>query len=95
LAVAIVSDEGVRYYGSHLSAVAEGIEPGARVEADWLLGLISDSGNASSTDPYVHFGISQPTTPDDWAVRRGEIWPQPYVTSWRRGEVPTPDLSSR
>src|SRR5438132_355964 len=31
LSVAIISDDGVRYYGSHLSAIANGIAPGVRV----------------------------------------------------------------
>ena len=31
LAVAIIGDDGVRYYGSHLSQVADVIAPGVRV----------------------------------------------------------------
>jgi murein DD-endopeptidase MepM/ murein hydrolase activator NlpD len=92
LSVAIIGDDGVRYYGSHLSEVAEGIEPGVRVEAGQLLGRTGDTGNAKGTDPHLHFGISRPTTPDDWAVRRGEVWPQPYLAAWRRGELVTPTL---
>lgn len=92
LAVAIIGDDGIRYYGSHLSEVAEGIEPGARVEAGQLLGLTGDTGNAKGTDPHVHFGISRPTTPDDWEVRRGQVWPQPYLAAWKRGENVTPKL---
>jgi murein DD-endopeptidase MepM/ murein hydrolase activator NlpD len=93
ISVAIVGDDGVRYYGSHLSEVAEGIEPGARVQAGQLLGLTGKSGNAASTDPHLHFGISRPTTPDDWAVRRGEVPPYDYLRAWQRGEDVTPILT--
>lgn len=93
LSVAIVGDDGVRYYGSHLSEVADGIEPGVRVEAGQLLGRTGHSGDARDTPPHLHFGISRPTTPDDWAVRRGEIRPYPYLQAWQRGEAAVPDLS--
>jgi peptidoglycan LD-endopeptidase LytH len=43
--MAFVGDDGVRYYGSHLSAIVEGIEPGVRVEAGQLLGYTGNSGN--------------------------------------------------
>lgn len=94
LSVAIIGDDGVRYYGSHLSEVAEGIEPGVRVEAGQLLGLTGESGNAAGVYPQLHFGISHPTTPDDWQVRRGEIWPQKYLKAWERGENSTPNILS-
>ena len=93
LAVAIVGDDGVRYYGSHLSEVADGIEAGVRVAAGQLLGRTGKSGDAASTSPHLHFGISHPTTPDDWAVRRGELPPYPYLKLWQRGEDATPALA--
>jgi len=92
LSVAIVGDDGVRYYGSHLSAVADGIVVGARVAAGQTLGLTGKSGNARTTPPHLHFGISRPTTPDDWAVRRGEVPPFPYLRAWAAGESVTPEL---
>jgi murein DD-endopeptidase MepM/ murein hydrolase activator NlpD len=92
ISVAFIGDDGVRYYGSHLSAVAEGIEPGVRVEMGQVLGLSGKSGNAASTPPHVHFGISRPTTPDDWRTRRGQVSPYPYLQAWRRGEHITPEL---
>lgn len=92
ISVAIVGDDGVRYYGSHLSAVAEGIAVGVRVEAGQLLGLTGKSGNARSTPPHLHFGISRPTTADDWQVRRGEIPPYNYLKAWERGEQVRPDI---
>jgi murein DD-endopeptidase MepM/ murein hydrolase activator NlpD len=91
LAVAIIGDDGWRYYGSHLSAVADGLEPGMRVAAGQLLGLTGKSGNARNTPPHLHFGISVPTTPDDWQVRRGQILPYDYLRAWSRGEMLTPE----
>lgn len=92
LSVAIVGDDGVRYYGSHLSAVADGIEPGVRVESGQLLGQTGKSGDARFTDSHLHFGISHPTTADDWQVRRGEVQPYSYLKAWERGEGVTPKL---
>jgi peptidoglycan LD-endopeptidase LytH len=95
LAVAIVGDDGVHYYGSHLSQVADGIVPGARVIAGQPLGMTGKSGDARFVDPHLHFGISRPTTPDDWEVRRGEIAPYKYLRAWQRGQDLTPDLSQQ
>lgn len=92
LSVAIIGDDGVRYYCSHLSEVAAGIEPGVRVTAGQRLGASGQSGNAAPTEPHLHFGIFHPTTADDWAVRRGEKDPFPYLEAWRRGENVTPTL---
>lgn len=93
LSVAIIGDDGLRYYGSHLSAVADGIAPGVRVEMGQLLGLTGKSGDAAVTNSHLHFGISHPTTPDDWATRRGEIPPYTYLKSWQSGKDLSPALS--
>ena len=93
LSVAIVGDDGVRYYGSHLSRIAESITPGVRVQAGQRLGLTGKSGDARVTAPHLHFGISHPTSPGDWAVRRGEINPYRYLNAWRKGVRLTPDLT--
>jgi len=94
LSIALVGDDGVRYYGSHLSQIAEGIAPGVRVTTGQILGLTGTSGNARETPPHLHFGISRPTTPDDWEVRRGHIDPYPYLLAWRDGVDVTPDLTA-
>jgi murein DD-endopeptidase MepM/ murein hydrolase activator NlpD len=91
-AVALIGDDGVRYYGSHLSTIAPGLTVGQRVRVGTLLGYTGKSGNARFTPPHLHFGISQPTTPDDWQVRRGQISPYPYLTAWAQGESLTPLL---
>jgi murein DD-endopeptidase MepM/ murein hydrolase activator NlpD len=92
LAVAIIGDDGVRYYGSHLSAIADGISPGVRVTVGQLLGLVGRSGNARNTDSHLHFGISRPTTPDDWKARRGQVDPYPFLQAWLEGHNVTPPL---
>lgn len=86
LSVALVGDDGVRYYGSHLSEVAPGIEAGVPVEAGQLLGLVGVTGSARDTPSHLHFGISRPTPFDDWEVRRGEIDPVPLLDAWRDGD---------
>ncbi len=94
LFVSLLGDDGVRYYGSHLSVVADGIEAGLRVQAGDLLGNVGVSGNASGTPPHVHFGISHPTWLEDWEVRRGEVDPMPFLDAWRAGDTTaTPVLS--
>ena len=92
LSVAILGDDGLRYYGSHLSAVAAGIAPGVRVKAGQLLGLVGNSGDARSTLSHLHFGISRPTYPEDWKARRGQVDPFPYLQAWRDGHNVTPPL---
>jgi murein DD-endopeptidase MepM/ murein hydrolase activator NlpD len=92
LCVAIIGDDGVRYYGSHLSAIARGIRQGVHVEAGQLLGRVGQSGNAANTPPHLHFGISHPTYPEDWKTRRGELDPYPYLVAWSRGENVTPQF---
>ena len=83
--VSLVGVDGVRYYGSHLQAVAPGIAPGTRVAAGRLLGRIGNSGSAKVTSVHLHFGISWPTRPGVWWVRRGMVPPARYLDSWRAG----------
>ncbi|MEO7909827.1 MAG: hypothetical protein ABIV47_09275, partial [Roseiflexaceae bacterium] len=71
---------------------ADGIAPGVRVVAGQQLGLTGKSGDARFTDSHLHFGISHPTAPDDWKVRRGEISPYNYLRAWQRGEDATPQF---
>jgi murein DD-endopeptidase MepM/ murein hydrolase activator NlpD len=94
LSVAIIGDDGVRYYGSHLSEVAAGIEPGVRVKAGQLLGLVGNTGDAASTETHLHFGISPPTYPTDWHSRRGLVDPYPYLLAWKAGASVTPVLAN-
>ena len=88
--VSLVGVDGVRYYGSHLEAIAAGIAPGSRVRAGQVLGRIGNSGSARVTAVHLHFGISWPTRPGIWWVRRGMIPPARYLDAWRAGESLSP-----
>ena len=89
--VSLVGDDGVRYYGSHLKKIAQGIDVGVRVEAGTLLGYVGDTGDAKGTSPHVHFGISWPTAePDIWWVRRGMVFPWRYLDKWKDGKDRSP-----
>ena len=83
LSVSLLGDDGVRYYGSHLSRIEAGIAAGVRVTAGRRLGWVGHTGNANNVC-HLHFGISPPCAmTGDWKVRRGVVWPAPYLTSWR------------
>lgn len=90
LSTSLAGDDGVRYYGSHLAEVAPGIEPGARVEKGRQIGTVGDTGNARGSGCHLHFGISPPCGPGDWRVRRGTLYPWPYLDSWRSGGTRSP-----
>jgi murein DD-endopeptidase MepM/ murein hydrolase activator NlpD len=90
LFVSIVGVDGVRYYGSHLMEVEVGIEPGVSVVAGQKLGKVGTSGSARGTAPHLHFGLSWPTEPGNWKVRRGALLPYKYLQAWRKGENLSP-----
>ncbi|TCC40643.1 M23 family peptidase [Kribbella speibonae] len=85
LSVSVVGVDGVRYYGSHLSAIQPGIAPGVVVRAGQALGRTGKTGSARGTPPHLHFGISWPTGPNMWWVRRGAVAPQRFLNSWHEG----------
>ncbi len=86
--VAILGDDGVRYYMAHFDSLATDIEPGVRVEVGHPLGLMGMTGRAGAC--HVHFAISPPCPGKEWSVRRGVIWPWKYLDAWRRGEQLSP-----
>jgi peptidoglycan LD-endopeptidase LytH len=89
LFVSLLGNDGVRYYGSHLRAVAAGLGAGVRVTAGQKIGEVGRSGDASAC--HLHFGVSPPCArTGDWWVRRGVIWPWSYLDSWRRGGTSSP-----
>jgi peptidoglycan LD-endopeptidase LytH len=93
--VAVLGDDGVRYYGSHLESVEVGVAPGARVRAGQTLGRIDNSGDARYVPTHLHFGISWPTRDGVWWVRRGTVYPWPYLDSWRAGGNRSPAAAVR
>ena len=94
LYVSIIGDDGVRYYGSHLSSVVASIQPGVVVKAGRVLGKIGSTGSARGTAPHLHFGISWPTPtetqPNIWWVRRGVVLPFKYLDAWKAGKDLSP-----
>jgi hypothetical protein len=88
--VAMVGDDGVRYYGSHLQRVDPGIAAGTRVLAGERLGLIDNSGDARYVPTHLHFGISWKTPDGVWWVRRGMVYPWPFLDAWRAGRPKSP-----
>lgn len=90
LSVSVVGRDGVRYYGSHLETIAPGIRPGVAVKVGTLLGYVGSTGSARGTSPHLHFGVSWPTRAGIWWVRRGEVYPWPYLDSWKAGGQKSP-----
>jgi murein DD-endopeptidase MepM/ murein hydrolase activator NlpD len=83
LSVSILGDDGVRYYGSHMSAIDDSVRPGARVTGGHAIGKVGETGDASAC--HLHFGISPPCAGQgDWYTQRGTIWPWRYLDSWRK-----------
>jgi murein DD-endopeptidase MepM/ murein hydrolase activator NlpD len=95
LFISIIGDDGVRYYGSHLSKIADGINSGVRVNSGELIGLVGATGDSRGLAPHVHFGISWPTPTKSnvWWVRRGELYPWKYLDAWRAGKDLSPAKS--
>lgn len=90
LSVSIIGEDGVRYYGSHLRFIPAKIQPGVAVLGGDVLGAIGSTGSARGTAPHLHFGISWPTPPDTWWVRRGEVLPWKYLDAWKKGKDLSP-----
>jgi murein DD-endopeptidase MepM/ murein hydrolase activator NlpD len=89
LGVAILGDDGVRYYGSHMSVINASIRIGVRVKTGDSLGKTGDTGDASAC--HLHFGISPPCAKgSDWWNQRGVIWPWSYLDSWKKGGSKSP-----
>jgi peptidoglycan LD-endopeptidase LytH len=86
--VAIVGDDGVRYYGSHYDTIDTATEPGTRVTVGTKLGTMGRTGDTSVC--HLHFGLSPACPGPEWSVRRGVIWPWPYLDAWRNGVNTSP-----
>ncbi len=86
--VTILGDDGVRYYLAHFETIDDGLEPGVAVAAGQDVGVMGRTGRASAC--HSHFGISPPCPGKEWSVRRGVVWPYPYLDAWRDGEQVSP-----
>jgi len=92
LSISILGDDGLRYYGSHLSKIEANIVPGYKVATGEKLGEIGSTGSARGTKPHLHFGISYPTEKGIWWIRRGvglekgKTSPWKYLQAWQVGK---------
>jgi len=99
LSISILGDDGLRYYGSHLSKIEANIVPGHKVATGEKLGEIGSTGSARGTKPHLHFGISYPTEKGIWWVRRGvglekgKTSPWKYLQAWQVGKDLKPKLT--
>ena len=93
LSLSIIGDDGVRYYGSHLSWISPKMVHGYRVVGGELMARTGDSGDARGTAPHLHFGISWPTPAGIWWVRRGELYPWKFLDQWKAGKDLSPAKS--
>ena len=99
LSISILGDDGLRYYGSHLSKIEPNIVPGYKVTTGEKLGEIGSTGSARGTKPHLHFGISYPTEKGIWWVRRGvglekgKTSPWKYLQAWQAGKDLKPKLT--
>jgi murein DD-endopeptidase MepM/ murein hydrolase activator NlpD len=85
LSVSIIGDDGIRYYGSHLSKIETNVIPGLKVATGDKLGEVGATGSAKGTSPHLHFGISYPTQEGIWWVKRGVLYPWKYLDAWKIG----------
>ncbi|MEI6120877.1 MAG: M23 family metallopeptidase [Actinomycetes bacterium] len=90
LSISIIGDDGVRYYGSHLSKIPAEMVTGFRVNVGDVIGYVGNSGDAKGLATHVHFGISWPTPVGIWWVRRGELYPWKYLDAWKAGKDISP-----
>ena len=90
LSISIIGDDGVRYYGSHLSKIPAEMVPGFRVNVGDVIGYVGNSGDAKGLATHLHFGISWQTPAGIWWVRRGELYPWKYLDAWKAGKDVSP-----
>lgn len=86
--VSLLGFDGVRYYMAHFDTIEPDLRVGDEVELGRVLGTMGDTGRSSAC--HLHFGISPPCQEDEWAVRRGVVWPHEYLDAWRAGEQRSP-----
>ncbi len=86
--VAVLGDDGVRYYLAHFDTIEPTVTEGERVAAGDPLGTVGRSGRSSAC--HAHFSISPPCPGPEWSVRRGVIWPYPYLDAWAAGDPLSP-----
>jgi len=98
LSISLIGEDGLRYYGSHLSKIEPNITAGYKVTSGEKLGEVGATGSAKGTKPHLHFGISYPTEKGIWWIRRGvglengKTSPWKYLKAWQAGKDLKPRL---
>lgn len=77
ITVTLRGEDGFRYYYAHLASLRPDLRVGQSVEAGEVLGRSGNTGNARSTPPHLHLGISRTGSV------AGEISPYPYLQRWQ------------
>lgn len=83
--LSILGDDGVRYYMAHFQLIDPSLSPGSRVEAGQVVGQMGTTGRSGAC--HLHFALSPPCPNPEWWVRRGVVWPAPYLTRWQQGDT--------
>ncbi len=92
--VTILGTDGVRYYGSHVQHIRADLAPGSPVRAGDGVAEVGATGDARLSTCHLHFGISPPCPGTEWRLRRGAVYPWPYLDSWRAGKGLSPALET-
>lgn len=91
----LIGDDNVRYFISHFGELHDGIESGARVTTGIPLGTVGRTGTAYDEPCHLHFGISPTVRPRDLEMRRGVVYPWPYLDDWKAGGDRSPTAEVR
>lgn len=84
--VAILGGDGVRYYTSHLDRID--VSGGQAVTAGDAIGTIGLTGDSEAC--HTHVGISPLCANAEWSLKRGAVFPWPYLDAWRKGTSKSP-----
>jgi murein DD-endopeptidase MepM/ murein hydrolase activator NlpD len=88
--VSIRGDDGVRHYGAHFEWISGVLRPGVRVRAGQPIARVGHTGNASGIC-HLHYALSPVcAATGDWWLRRGIVYPWPYLDAWRAGHWTSP-----
>ncbi|MCU1346175.1 MAG: putative metalloprotease [Acidimicrobiia bacterium] len=88
--VTMIGTDGVRYYGSHVQNIRVDLKPGMAVKAGEGIAQVGQTGDARLSTCHLHFGISPPCRGTEWKVRRGVLYPWPYLDAWKAGRSLSP-----